>query len=788
MKANQPLNLKKIRTSFDTNTTDDPDSVSSNKNHNSLFIDLDTLTLYKSREDIACPHDLFLPDLTFIDEEDALPGSATLLIDKVLLFYGNKITLLIPINSLLIKYLSVENLIKRLHFSQDSSEVTLTLKLDLEENRGRNVQEHKISKIYNLSEQNAIETVPVIDIWPYISPQRWSNYYAFYYGNDSNTFQVQFDEAEGPHTYPDANGDYLITRLNTLPTYINCLKADRNIGFIPLTTPQVVTSSDIWIVGVDFDSLFTNVYVNQNGNIAPLKLDSLHLKVTDANVETRQPLLFKNFIPEIFLPTDKPLPLATMLTRLGETGDDQKKVLYDGRIFVPCRNEFHPEDNWIETDFAWKDSGITRLFLEHLALIVAAQAANSGIKEIRWSISYPSELRQRDLISYLRIWKYIIYNLNNSTGIKHYLPEIDDAKYLRSRSLAFAQYFADREGCDLIRSVCLNIGDETSDISIWQDNNLIHQCSIYFGGRDLLSQLLKQRPDLIAKWFKQKDDEWLNLKDDDFNSKLDSLLRYESECLLKNERLKLSEDRDFQGLVQLIALGTAGLYYYIGLIVRTLTAEGKCIEGEIPSIYIGGSDCTLFHWLDNCGKFTKRSGINDLLQQMLVDASGLQYNDSNDTQLSQRPKDEVACGLVLNQTRLRGIGSKQKDSLIAGENCRLNGRYVGFFQRMEVNDEEITKIEFPPRFDRLIDFVNSFNQGIKDLEIEDEIKPFSQYSRRDGLDPQYANVLLNKTNRELTSMLLNINNGDGDKLRLEPPFILGLKALMRVLAKEWIDR
>jgi hypothetical protein len=246
--------------------------------------------------------------------------------------------------------------------------------------------------------------------------------------------------------------------------------------------------------------------------------------------------------------------------------------------------------------------------------------------------------------------------------------------------------------------------------------------------------------------------------------------------------------RIFRGLIRLMAIGTAGIYYYVGLILGTLTAEDKYTEGKIPSVYIGGNGSRLLHWLTNEGVFTKNSGINDLFRRMVADGSGLQETSGSDTQISQRPKDEAACGLVLDKSKLQGLERRTKDPLIAGENCRINGQNVGFDQRMEAGGDDISSIEAPATLDRLVDFINSFNEGIKDLEIEEEIKTFSQYRRGSGLEASYADALLDKTMTELRSTLININNGDGEKLRVEPPFILGLKALMRVLAKEWAGK
>jgi hypothetical protein len=236
-----------------------------------------------------------------------------------------------------------------------------------------------------------------------------------------------------------------------------------------------------------------------------------------------------------------------------------------------------------------------------------------------------------------------------------------------------------------------------------------------------------------------------------------------------------------------MAIGTAGMHYYIGLILKALASEGNYVSLEIPSVYIGGHSSRLLDWIA-MGVFTDYSGINELCKRMIADSSGLTENDSV-IRDSRKAGDEVACGLVLNKSKLKGLKLRDKDPLIAGENCRINGQNVRFDQRMSVAGDDITLIEAPPQLDRLIDFINSFNEGIKDLGIEEEIKPFSGYHKGSGLEASYSEELFDKTMTELRSTLININNGgNSEQLQVEPPFILGLKALMNVLAREWAGK
>jgi hypothetical protein len=739
-------------------------------------------------DDVVClePKDLFLPELTFIDIENALPGGYISVTNQALNFKGNKITPLLPINPILLEYFTPAELISKLRFHQDgnSPKIRLTLTLHLS-GKKQTAEPHQIFKDYTLEEQNAIDTIPVIELWPHFNIPEWKEYYAFYRGElDTNSFQVSFGGAKQPHDFEYQSVQYLISKFDRFPSHVNCYREDRSIGLILLNSPKQTRLTENWTVGVDFGTSFTNVYINEKGSgTKQLPLKSLHLSVTAAAPIDRR-TMFEYFIPEDFLPIDKPLPLATILSTRESRNIENKKPIYDGRIYIPDVKNFDPSKGYIETNLKWKDVDLTKLFLGNLCLIISAIAAKEGVSEIQWSISYPSAFSRGDIRKYIRNWQDVITQLQTDTGMTHHCPEQNDLRFFRTESLAMAQYFADKEDCNLVRSSCIDLGGGTADISIWQDNNLLHQCSLQLAGRDLFSQFLELKPGLIPRLFGKDLREWSNLPTDKFKTKVDILLRNESSDWLKHRRDKLEEDKEFQGLIGLMAIGTCGLYYYLGTILRTLKAEGKYTESRTTAVYMGGNGSQLLHWLDPNGKFDSGSEINDLFNRMLAIGSELE-EVSQPTQLSRQPKDEAACGLVLSDTKLSGLEQRTKDPLIAGENCLLNGQELLAAERLIFDDEETITITIP-KLDRLIHFIDSFNQAIKDLDIKD-IKPLDTYKRATGLDPKYQKELIDKTETELKAMLLRLQ-GKSEDIRFDPPFILALKALLKVLAKEWAGK
>jgi hypothetical protein len=740
--------------------------------------------------------DLFLPELTFIDIEDALPGAFLPNETQPLIFNKQKITPIIPLDSILLEYFTPEDLIRNLQLtpinSSEGSFVRVQLDLPLSGINNK-PQNYRIYKDYLLKEENAlVDGVPILEVFPHFRAEGWQEYYGFYYdaalGDD--TFQVSFPEAKEPHVFQEGQGNYQITRLDKFPSHIQCQNRNRQpLGLIPLKTPQEIPLTGTWRVGVDFGTSFTNIYVNRKDNVEPLSLDSLHLKVTEADRETRNPVLFEYFIPENFIPTDKPLPLSSVLTTRGKTNrpEGQERPIYDGRIYIPNRGEygFQPDKDWMETNLKWKNFIPNQLFLKHLALHISALAVSQGIKEIQWALSYPSAFSKGDRTRYIRSWNDLIENLQEKTGITHLCPEQDNLEFFRTESLAIAQYFADREGYDLVNSTCIDIGGGTSDISIWESNQLVHQCSVQLAGRQLFSQFFELNPDFLCRSFKLQTNGWKNLKGDKFYAKLDVLLRHDADKWLKDNIKTIDENTEFQGLIRLITLGTAGLYYYVGILLGALYAENKYTRNEITPVYIGGNGSRLLNWLDLGAKFDRNSQVNELFSRMLSKGSG--FEDSEEiTRLSQKPKDEVACGLVLSDTKLKGLNKKEKDLLIAGENCVINGENFSYRDRIAFEDKlESFKI---PELDRLSTFIDEFNLALKELEIEG-IKPMPQFKKGQGLEASYKDKLWRKTRRELDNILLKeFGQSEADNIRPESPFILGLKALLRTLGEEWAGK
>ncbi|MEH2183152.1 CHAT domain-containing protein [Nostoc sp.] len=735
--------------------------------------------------------DLFLPELTFIDFEDALPGALLPKEIQPLIFQGNRITPLLPINSILLNYFNSEDLASKIQLcpliKEEAYFVKITLELPLAgPENGNPPRILVISKEYLLKPENVLINIPVLEIWPNFRIKNWKEYYGFYYDAEcgEETFQVSFPAIKDNNSFKDkAGGVYQIVRLENFPSFIQCMRFQNNTiitGLILLKSPIDIKPSNDWTVGVDLGTSFTNVYVSsEHGTPQSFEMLNLHHKVTDSSNDTRIPVLY-----EYFIPISQSLPIANIVTMRGRRNFGNNlspKAILDGRIYIPNVSRFRPDESWIETNLKWRNVKESRLFLAQLALHISASAVRNGIRQIQWSLSFPSYYSREDKRQYVRTWQILSEELGKKTGIQYNCPELNNTEFLRTDSLAIAQYFADLEQHNLTYSTCIGIEDLTTSISIWEENNLIYQCSLRLARQDLFAQFLELNP----TFFKEK---FINNrvyidKKRGVSVVLDSFLRFASEDWLIQIKPQLIDDPDFQEFIQLTNIGLAGIYYYTGFLLKVLSQEGKYRRAEITPVYLGGRGSQLLNWLDLTGQFDQYSEINELLSRILSLGSGFPDTHAM-TWLSRMPGDEVACGLVLNMSRLRGIDSKIPD-LIAGETCEVNEHIIAAEERLEDRyiGDNISNFKIP-ELSELSKFLYDFHTALRDLRIEG-IQPLKGYI----LNPATTanKELWRNTYRELSNLLLEFRS-DSNSVRLEPPFILGLKALLRVLGKRWASK
>lgn len=637
---------------------------------------------------------------------------------------------------------------------------------------------------------------PYLAIWPHLpSGNHWKKFYTIVQENknrSTSSYAFTIEQPESQSTDSILEGDlgcvYRIWTSPTHPDILSLLDQRQNlIGILPINAPDVsVGRSGEWTIGVDFGTSFTNLHVSRSGARERLDLKTMALNITNKPENTSDNKNF--FVPTSLIPEGHNPPMSTLLTIRGSSEPDSTPIyMTNSRLYNPAQDERSLHD-YIISDIKWTNPKYLDAFLTTLVNLVSAHAAKNDVRKITWKASFPTAFSVSEVARYQQAWKRALNDASNVSGIKHHLGKDQSAKSaFQTESIAFAQYFADELGEQLVFTTCLDIGGGTTDISIWKDMELIHQLSIPFAGRDIFHQILKRNVNRVGDIFGLSEDKSFELltdlknSGDNFDAYLDSYLRLKGDNVLELLR-NAGNTETIQGFRTLLALAYAGLYYYIGLVLKYLGQQ------QATPVYLGGNGSRFINWIDPDGQYSESSEINRLLSYVLAKAGEFDTQDTRDTVLSRYPKQEAAGGLIVEETRLKGLDLSSPDAyagmpmvfecdtgtirLTADQQIKLPEQ-VQLIKRIAIDD-----------FTEIGNFLDVFNEGIRTSGIRD-IKPLK------GLGITSDNIL-NDIKFDLTNevkQMLNSKRAIGEGLSQnyepDPGFIVAHKALLRILSKQW---
>jgi hypothetical protein len=341
----------------------------------------------------------------------------------------------------------------------------------------------------------------------------------------------------------------------------------------------------------------------------------------------------------------------------------------------------------------------------------------------------------------------------------------------------------------MIHTACLDVGGGTTDLSIWQDNTLLHQVSIPFAGRDICTRVMQLKPSFIRLLFTDGsagdigNDEVKLRQDPNFNSWFDNCLRSQTGTLLKDRIpiLRAQQEKPLIEFVSLMSISFAGIYHYLGLILRGLHNEGLLRKQVAMPVYMGGNGARFMNWLDESGSFFKGCDSDELMEEIQSMSAGFAEGSGNHatTTLSNAFKDETACGLISKGVNLKGVFDPRFDRMFAGESLTINGSTYGALERVTEPDDGTVKIYELASTDELKRFIANYDEALKKLQLQ-SLVPISKLTKSPShwsdIETEVQRACLERVDQEFID------------LEPEPPFISGLKALTRVLAREWAER
>jgi len=751
-------------------------------------------SLYGTEIEVVSPEDIFLPELHLLPGEGALANSwLSRKIEGKPIVNGSPVTPLLPLTERIRDLFSSEELSRQCTLSLVATgggmELKVTLMLPLEGHQSP----YQITQSYPIKETNLIdEDLPVIALWPNISDLNWKRYVIF---AEDRSVGLSVDGFADYELHSGREGQETVKYFSCerFPDLIKLTERSQYRGLIPVNPPPPSNNtSSTWCVGIDFGTSFTNFFINEGSGPVRKTLETRVIPLTVARREFQLNLLYKYFIPETLLPKDANPPTSTALNTYGwqEIRGTVPELFHQARVQWPSANADALSGPSVRTGFKWRQLQYQRPFLKELALLISSNAAFAGATSVEWAVSYPSAFSPNESRSYQRLWQDLCIELSSLTGLNQKILADGGEGGLQTEAVAFASYFGNYRATQMVHTACLDVGGGTTDISIWQDNTLLHQVSVPFAGRDICTKVLQAKPSFIRFLFPPHltgniaDNEAKLRQDPNFNSLLDNCLRYASQELL-SERMPIhraEQNKQLLGFVSLMAISFAGLYHYLGLILKALAKESRLQKQAAMPVYIGGNGARFLHWLDDSGAFNKGCD-GDLLFETLQRQSagfGAGVKGSAGTTLSDAFKDETACGLISKGINLQGDFDPRDEVMIAGEQLIINGLVFKTLDSVSLPPEMNSIESFSlGNLDELKQFVQNYDEAITNLRIN-SLLPLRKLTSMDVLwddvETQVRAICLDRIKKEISD------------LEPEPGFIIGLRALSNTLARKWAEQ
>lgn len=749
--------------------------------------------LYGRDIDVITPDDLFSEELYLLPGEAALTNTWLLSrIEGQPLINGSPVTPILPLREKARSLFSSRELKTacslRVVSSGNGMELELTLNLQISGQR----EVYPLTRTFPIKEENLIDDdLPVITVWPNVSDDRWRRFYIFCEDTKAGLTVDGFSDYE---LRVAKEGQQTVKYFTTqrFPDLIKLIERGRQCGLIPVNIPAESASNvTSWSVGIDFGTSFTNFFVNDGSGASRRSLETRLLPLTLAQREYQLNLLTRFFIPDEVLPKGDNPPTSTALNTYGWQAERfvVPEIYHQARIQWPSSNALSMRGSGVHTGFKWKEREYQEPFLKEIALIISSNAAAAGAKQLNWSVSYPSAFSRNEARAYRKCWTDLCTELRAVTGIDHQFVEDSGEGGLQTEAVAFASYFGNYLNEPLVHTACFDVGGGTTDMSIWQDNTLLHQVSIPFAGRDICTRVMQLKPAFIRFLFTDGsagdigNDEAKLRQDPNFNSWFDNCLRYESDILLKDRipLLRARQEKQLIEFVSLMAISFAGIYHYLGLTLRGLHYEGALKKPTSMPINMGGNGARFMNWLDESGSFSKDCDTDKLMQAIQTMSTGFTEGDSGNasTKLSNAFKDETACGLISKGINLKGVFDPRKDLMFAGESLIINGSTYGALDRVTEPEDGMVKIYELRSTEELRRFIDNYDQAIKQLQLT-SLLPISKLTK--------TTQLWSDIETEIRKSCLERIDKEFNDLEPEPPFITGLKALSRVLSRDWAER
>lgn len=584
------------------------------------------------------PDDFFHAKMAVTEPANAFPNSIK--IKGADNLSEKDLTPILPIKRELLDIFTPEEISARLAISDDKDNFYLHFSFPLSgiDGSGKNF---RWSKSYSKRDLIYIDRdVPVIEIYPNFRRDDWKNYYLYYenYSGDDEFLATDIYFVEPYNSDANFLSNRFIAHLDHFPEILICKynppphisKKPFDIGAIILNKPKKIERNpDLsWKIGVDFGTSSTMVFFAENSP-KPLNFEPHLLQITDSGGARAQ--TYRYFIPSQ-IPKRVDGSFLSIFHLLHSSDSKSIIPLIDGHVFLLSSENtrvFEQFAQKIDANLKWQDDDRQRrktaAYIKQICLQAAVEAAFNGVSDIQWNFSYPTAFSQAQKVSFQEICRESV------AGKVNFYSESKAAAYFFRKN--FAQ-----------GAICVDIGAGTTDISVisGEPPKIIYHTSIRYAARQMFKPIYDNY-ELFA-------DEKISGKFSDETQRqavIDADLREHSDKYLADLKFKTGNEQ-IKTVLQASQFATAGLFHYLGELVKILHDYGHYREKKIPYVFVGGNGARIFNWIAGGTDFDGNIYLN-VLEKIFTAASGLENYKKFYLNLSPQPKIEVAAGMIVEK-------------------------------------------------------------------------------------------------------------------------------------------
>ena len=648
-----------------------------------------------------------------------------------------------PVNSALLMFMDPKTLSTNCIVTPDGDNYKVVIYLELVSETG-NSMNYTLEKIYKAKDVVKNRGVPLgFSVWPDIKIENWDQYFFFYDGNaqvnilPKNIFAVNdirnklesltgddkikfIDNMMSSH---QVIGEEILIQQTTAVTELRSLKSSpeailcniatqssgksytdhskrADVGLILFPEAhEVQETSNQWAIGIDFGTTNSCVYFKENKEdpkelIFKNRINLPYEPGTDEDEIEEVMQAHKEFVPSRVVT----VPFMTILRERSykETSVENLPfrsnfIYYVDQVLYAIQDL--PDDKRpLKFNLKWDEAEQSRTkvqyFVSQLVLQAAVEAAANGVKRenLIFNFSYPEAYNADHLRAFKRITRRAV-----TVGLGDEKFKVQEKTSFLTESISSALYFAKGQEVPLVNNVVtIDIGGGTSDLSIWQDRNLLWRNSFRLAGKDVLINHLTNNLTLIK----------------DISGNDDLLLEsYETLQKIRTNKAKLSNGIELlvnspqfgeafknrfniingkekgKELSELTELALSGILYYVSQVINHLVENGdfktSTDQSKALRICLGGKASTLYKIV--LEDSDDQEGLSKMIEKMtggIFTSIGIIFTEA--------PKHEVSYGLLVDQEGATDLNIKERShETVLGEDVMVGKNKVGIVSQLD---------------------------------------------------------------------------------------------------------